>query len=151
MPLIQAVLITALLMGSVAFNEVTLTAFQGNLTAGTTVIASGESLHGAMLMAASPTSISLWKRQSNNEFAEPQLLALNNTLLDVAMDWSGKYVAAISINSTKLIVLRNMAGAYTANITLELQSQPTCLSWSYNGEILLVGLANGSIIAFGKS
>lgn len=127
-----SVFVTLILIAA-AFNEITLTNWQNNLTLADEIVACGQDIHGNTLMAAAGATVTVWRRLESMYFDEPRNHTLESTILDAAVSWNGEDIAVVGFNSTKLTIINNRKRSSNSNQTVELTKQPTCLSWAYNG------------------
>jgi WD40 repeat protein len=152
---LKQVVLAILIALTLSTNSVTLSTYQTNVTTNTgitpvTVYVSSYDKAGTNLVTGANNQLTFYMRDGSDFLANPYNVTLNNTLIDAKFKDDGLWVAAIDNTVPNLYMLKiPTAGTqFAINQTISTGVLPTTLTWANNGNKLLVGLSNGTLLVY---
>jgi|JI6StandDraft_1071083.scaffolds.fasta_scaffold13374_5 hypothetical protein len=141
-------LLMMLIAITLSVNEVILNTYQTNVTSNSsnTIYLSSYDGSGTNLATGAGNIITFYTRDGSGYWGNPySRINISNTLTEARFRDDGAWVAVID-NTTNNIYLFNKAPIqYDLNQTIDCGSRPKSISWAYDGNLLLAGLASGNV------
>jgi WD40 repeat protein len=139
----------------VSVDTVTLFNYQTNVTVGdgttnSPVYVSSYDKAGNNLVSGANHYLQFWTRNVAGFFVNPYNVSFTNIPIDAKFKDDATWVAAIDNTTANLYLLSNVSGAtnFTINQNISTGVQPTSLTWANNGNKLIVGLTNGTLLVY---